>query len=65
MTPVSAVIFAVAKELAEVARSSLPELRFGEKVCREWYRDGIYYRETVFNNRTFVSQYDFGQRKSR
>jgi hypothetical protein len=64
MTPASAVLYAVAKELAQTAKDSLPELRDGEQVQREWYADGVYYRETVFNGETFISQYDFRQRES-
>lgn len=47
MTPVSAAIYAVAKELAQKAKDSLPELRDGEQVLREWYTDGVYY-ETAY-----------------
>lgn len=60
----SAVLLAVAKELAQTAKDSLPKLRDGERVLREWYADGVYYRETEFNGGTFISQYDFQQRES-
>lgn len=59
MTPASAALYAVAKELAQTAKDSLPELRDGERVLREWYTDGVYYRETAFNGETFISQYNF------
>lgn len=65
MTPVSAALFAVATELAKTAKDSLPEMRDGEELCREWYESGIYYRETTYKGKKFVSQYDFRQRKSR
>ncbi len=64
MTPASAALYAVAKELAQTAKDSLPELRDGERVLREWYTDGVYYRETAFNGETFISQYNFRQRES-
>lgn len=60
---VSAVLFAVAKELAQTAKDSLPELRDGERIQREWFTDGVYYRETAFNGESFISQYDFRQRE--
>lgn len=63
MTPVSAALFAVAKELAQTAKDSLPELRDGEHVLREWYTDGVYYRETQFDGEKLTCQYDFRQRK--
>ncbi len=65
MTAAPAVLFAVATELAKLAKSSMPEMRKGEKVQREWFQDGIYYRETMLGNEVFRSQYDFRQRKSR
>lgn len=65
MTPTSAVLFAVATELANLARDSLPEMREGEEICREWYDSGVYYRETSYKGKTFISQFDFRQRKSR
>lgn len=36
----------------------------GERIQKEWYADGVYYRETVLNGETFLSQYDFKQRES-
>lgn len=65
MTQVSAALFAVATELAKLAKESLPEMRDGEKLCREWYDKGIYYRKTVYNGKVFVGQYDFRKRESR
>ena len=65
MTAASAVLFAVAAELAREAQDALPKLRDGESVRREWLEDGIYYRETSYNGENFISQYDFRQRKSR
>lgn len=59
----SAVLLAVAEELAQTAKDSLPELRDGEQIQREWYAEGVYYRETVFNGKTFLSQYDFKTRE--
>ena len=65
MTAASAVLFAVATELAKEAQDALPKLRDGESVRREWLEDGIYYRETSYNGENFISQFDFRQRKSR
>ena len=65
MTAASAVLFAVATELAKEAQDALPKLRDGESVRREWLEDGIYYRETSYNGENFISQYEFRQRKSR
>ena len=62
---VSAVLFAVANGLAQTAKDSLPELRDGERIKREWFSDGVYYRETVFDGEIFTSQYDFRQRTCR
>lgn len=61
----SAVLYAVATELAKLAKDSLPKLRNGEEVLREWYDSGVYYRETSLNGKVFISQFDFRQRKSR
>lgn len=65
MTAVSAVLLRSATELAKQAKDSLPELQDGEKIQREWLDSGIYYRETTLKGETFISQYDFRQRKSR
>lgn len=61
----SMVLIAVAKELAEQAKSSLPVLQEGEQILREWYEKGVYSRETLLNGETFLSQYDFRQRTCR
>ena len=60
----SVFLLSIAKKLAQTAKNSLPKLRDGEQVLREWYADGVYYRETRFNGETFISQYDFQQRES-
>lgn len=65
MTAVPAVLLAVATELAKEAKASIPKLRDGEIVQREWYDNGIYYQETMFGGELFRSQYDFKKRKSR
>lgn len=65
MTPISAALYAVAEELAQEAKGSLPEMRDGERVLREWYTDGVYYRETEFDGEKFTSYYDFRQRKKK
>lgn len=65
MTAASAVLFAVATELAKEAKEAMPELRDGESVCREWLDGGIFYRETSLNGKKSLSQFDFRKRKSR
>jgi len=65
MNAAVAVLFAVANELAELAKSEMPKLRDGERIQREWYENGIYSRETIFNGEVFISQYDFRERKVR
>ena len=57
------VLLQVAKELAEKARNSVPHLRDGEKITREWLSGGVYHRETVFNGATSLARYDFRERK--
>ena len=52
------VLIAVANELAKKAKDSMPKLREGEKIRREILKDGVYYRETVFGEQTFLAQYD-------
>lgn len=64
MTAAPAVLLAVATELAKLAKSSLPEMRNGETIQREWFENGIYYRETIFDGKVFQNQYDFRKRKS-
>lgn len=65
MTTAPTVLLAVATELAELAKSSMPKLREGERIRQEWYENGIYYRETTLGDEVFRSQYDFRQRKIR
>lgn len=61
----STVLIAIAGELADTAKGNLPKIRDGETVRREWYKNGIYYRETVYKGDIYVSQFDFRKRKSR
>ena len=65
MNTAPAVLLAVATELAKQAKSEMPEMREGETVRREWYENGVYYRETEMDGEVFQSQYDFRQRKIR
>ena len=65
MTAATSVLLAIAMELAEQAKSSMPKMRDGERILREWYESGVYYRETALGDEVFQSQYDFRQRKSR
>lgn len=65
MKAAPAVLLAVATELASQAKSSLPKLNDGEEIQREWFADGVFYRETALDGDVFRYQYDFRQRKSR
>lgn len=65
MNPASAVLLAVATELANQAKANLPKLNDGEVIRREWYENGMFYRETALGDDVFICQYDFRQRKSR
>lgn len=56
------ILYSVAEELAELARSSVPEMRKGEYIQREWLEDGIYCRESIFQGETFLAQFDFRTR---
>ena len=64
MSPALSVLLAVATELAELAKTSLPVLRKGETVQREWLEDAIFYRETSLDGRKFIAQFSFRQRES-
>ena len=65
MSSTPAVLLAIATELAERAKYEMPKLRESERIQREWYKNGVYYRETTLDGETYQSQYDFRQRKSR
>ena len=58
-------LFTVAEELAKLAKSSLPEIREGEVINREWLKDGIYCRETIFDGKVYKAQFDFRQRTTK
>ena len=58
------VLISVAEELAELARSSVPKMRQGEYIQREWLEDGIYYRQSVFNDEIILTRFDFRKRKA-
>lgn len=63
-TVISTVLYAIAEELAKKkAMDSMPKLREGEEIQKEWYENGVYYRETRFDGKTYLSQYDFRQNK--
>ena len=64
-SPAPAVLLAVASELAKQAKSNMPELRDGERIRREWYKDDVFYRGTTLDGDIFLSQYSFRLRKSR
>lgn len=65
MSSASAILLAVATELAEQAKAAMPKLQAGEKLLREWYKAGVFYRETSLDGEIYRSQYSFRQRKSR
>ena len=65
MIQASLVLLAVAAELSELAKNSLPALRDGETVCREWFENATLYRETDFNGQRFLAQFNFPTRESR
>ena len=64
MNHASQVLLAIATELSELAKTSLPALRDGETVQREWFKDATFYRETDLNGQKFIAQFNFSQRKS-
>lgn len=65
MSTASSVLLAVATELADMAKAHLPKLNDGEVIRREWYENGMFYRETALGEDIFIYQFDFRQRKSR
>lgn len=65
MKTAPAVLLAIANELAKQAKAEMPKMNEGETLLREWYKDGIYCRETTLDGQVFHNQYDFRQRKSR
>ena len=63
MTNVGKTLLVVAKELAESATNSLPELREGELIKKEWLKDNIYCRETIHKNKVYHAKFDFHRRQ--
>ena len=47
MTAATSVLLAVATELAQQAKSGMPEMREGERILREWYESGVYYLSLI------------------
>lgn len=58
LSPISAVMLAVAKELAEKAKGAMPDLEDDETIVSENYKDGIYTRRTTKGE----YHYDFRKR---
>ena len=54
MSALPSVLLAVAAELANMAKANLPKLNDGEEIRREWYADGMYYRETALDGVIFI-----------
>ena len=53
------VLYAVATELAELAKNSLPALRKKEIIHREWFKNATLYRETDLKGQRFIAKFDF------
>lgn len=64
MNRASLVLLAVATELSELAKASLPALREGEIIKHEWLEDATLYRETILDGQKFIAEFNFFQRKS-
>ena len=58
------VLLAVAKELSELAKNSMPALRKGETIQREWFKNATYYRETNFGGQRYIAEFNFPKRRS-
>ena len=65
MKTVATILQTIAEELAKQAKDKMPEIQINEKILREWYEKGIYYRETEINGVVYQNQYDFKQRELR
>lgn len=63
MKTVATVLQTIAIELAKQAKDKMPEIQINEKILREWYEKGIYYRETEIDGVVYQNQYDFKQRE--
>lgn len=63
MTEVEAVLSIIAKELADTAKSNMPELQTGQSITHEWLEDGKYFREIKNGSHTSYICYDFRQRR--
>ena len=64
MSQAAIVLLSVANELSELAKNSMPVLRKGEVIRREWFKDATLYRETDLKGRRFIAEFNFRQRKS-
>ena len=58
------ILYAVAEELSELAKNSLPALREDEIILREWFKNANLYRETKLNGQKYIAKFNFLQRKS-
>ena len=65
MKTIATILQTIAAELAKQAKDKMPEIQINEKILREWYEKGIYYRETEINGVVYQNQYDFKQRELR
>lgn len=63
MSAASAVLLAVAKELASQAKSSMPELEYGEEILKEWFEEGNYFRKSKHDGTVYLCQYDFRRKQ--
>ena len=65
MSEISAVLFAVASELAEKAIDNLPKIESGSRIIDEQLDGGIYRRMSFHNGVTTIDEYDFRQKSFR
>ena len=60
----SQALFSTAKEIAKQAENSMPKLKKGEVVKREWLKNEVYYRITVLNGVRYRAEYNFKTKKA-
>ena len=65
MKSTALMVIQIAEELISLAKTSMPKLRNGEVVQREAFENGIYQRETVYENTRYVAEYNFRSRECR
>lgn len=63
MSDRTSILISVANELVAQAKSKMPELRANEEITREWFGGGVFYRETDYENKLFLTEYDFRKKE--